>query len=258
MDTHSAMQIFHPLFLLDERGRHPEPMTVIGLEDVVSGRFRVNPDVAGAIAGGDLPLLERHLLHYCRRLSREGRYRLMVWPYHAMLGGIGHALVPAVEEAIFFHGIARASQASFEVKGWNPLTENYSVLSPEVLEGADGNPIGERNERLVDELLRYDAVIVAGEAKSHCVIWTLFDLLSVIRKRDPALAGRVYLLEDCTSPVVARGVVDFTSDADRAFSELEEAGMHRVRADEPMDGWPSFPKGGAPVGAERGASAGGF
>ena len=33
-----------------------------------------------------------------------------------MLGGIGHALVSAVEEAIFFHNIARHSQTEFKIK----------------------------------------------------------------------------------------------------------------------------------------------
>jgi nicotinamidase-related amidase len=243
MDTHSAFQIFHPAFLLDERGRPPAPMTAISLEDVESGRFRVNPEAAGAIARGDAAFLDRHLRHYCRLLSRDGKYRLMVWPYHAMLGGIGHSLVPAVDEAVFFHTIARESQASFELKGASPLTENYSALRPEVLEDEEGNPLAPRNDALLEKLLSYDALLVAGQAKSHCVSWTLSDLLEEIRRRDPALAGRIYLLEDCTSSVVVPGVADFTEDAERAFREFEASGMHRVRASEPMDTWPGFPSG---------------
>ena len=53
---------------------------------------------------------EDDLLHYVRSLEHESSFRLTVWPYHAMLGGIGHALVSAVEEAVFFHEIARASR----------------------------------------------------------------------------------------------------------------------------------------------------
>jgi nicotinamidase-related amidase len=244
MDTHSAFQIFHPAFLLDEEGRSPAPMTAISLEDVESGRFRVNPEASSALAFGDAAFLDRHLLHYCRLLSREGKYRLMVWPYHAILGGIGHALVSAVEEAIFFHTIARESQASFEIKGASPLTENYSALRPEVQEDEGGKPIAPRNDALLEKLLSYDALVVAGEAKSHCVSWTVSDLLAEIRRRDPGLAGKVYLLEDCTSSVVVPGVADFTEDAERAFSEFEAAGMHRVRASEPMDTWRGFPLGG--------------
>jgi len=243
MDTHSAFQIFHPAFLLDEEGRHPAPMTAISLEDVESGRFRVNPKAAGALARGDSAFLDRHLLHYCRLLSRDGKYRLMVWPYHAILGGIGHALVPAVEEAVFFHTIARESQASFELKGASPLTENYSALRPEVLEDEEGNEIAPRNDALLEKLLSYDALIVAGQAKSHCVSWTVSDLLEEIRRRNVDLARRVYLLEDCMSSVVVSGVADFTEDAERAFREFEASGMHRVRASDPVDTWPGFPGG---------------
>ncbi len=244
LDTHSAFQIFHPSFLLDEDGRHPAPMTAISLEDVESGRFRVNPETAGAIETGDAAFLDRHLLHYCRALSRDGKYRLMVWPYHSILGGIGHALVSAVEEAIFFHTIARGSQAAFELKGASPLTENYSALRPEVLEDEAGNEIALRNDALLEKLLSYDALIVAGQAKSHCVSWTLSDLLAEIRRRNPDLARRVYILEDCMSPVVAPGVVDFTEDAERTFRELEASGMRRVRAADPIETWPGFPEGG--------------
>jgi nicotinamidase-related amidase len=243
LDTHTAFQIFHPAFLLDENGQPPAPMTAISLEDVEFGRFRVNPRTSSAIAAGDAARLDRYLLHYCRRLSRGGKYRLMIWPYHAILGGIGHALVSAVEEAIFFHTLARASQASFEQKGSIPLTENYSVLSPEVLEDEEGIAIATRNEALFEKLLSYDALVVAGQAKSHCVSWTLSDLLAEIRRRDPELARKVYLLEDCTSPVVVPGVVDFTEDADRVFDELEAAGMHRVRSTDPIETWPGFPEG---------------
>jgi nicotinamidase-related amidase len=157
-----------------------------------------------------------------------------------MLGGIGHSLVPAVEEAIFFHTIARASQPAFEVKGENPLTEHYSMLGPEVTTGPDGETIAGKNERLIRELLGFDAVIVAGQAKSHCVAWTIDDLLEGDDERERALAPRTYLLEDCTSPVVVPGI-DYTDEADAAFERFASAGMHVVRSTEPIESWPGIP-----------------
>lgn len=234
-DTHEALQIFHSVFLVDDAGNHPVPMTAISLEDVESGRWKVNPRVSE-----ELGVDQDYLIHYCRSLSRDGLYSLMVWPYHAMLGGVGHALVSAVEEALFFHNIVRASQTRFEVKGDHPLTENYSVLRPEVLDDAAGEELVGLNGELVDELLGYDALIVAGQAKSHCVAWTVADLLTEIRARDPALAEKVYLLEDCSSPVVVPGVVDFTDRADAAYRDFESAGMHRVRSTTPLDSWDGF------------------
>ena len=136
LDTHTAMQIFHSVFLVDDAGNHPEPMTAVSLEDVESGRWKVNPRVSV-----ELGVDQAYLIHYCRSLSRYGLYALMVWPYHAMLGGVGHALVSAVEEALFFHNMVRSSQTSFEVKGVHPLTENYSVLRPEVLHDARGEKL---------------------------------------------------------------------------------------------------------------------
>ena len=238
MDTHTAMQIFHPIFWIDEAGKHPQPAaTSINLEDVEKGIWKVNPAVAYSIAGGNFAALEKHALHYVTKLSENGKFPLTIWPYHSMLGGIGHALVSAVEEAIFFHSMARNSQALFEIKGGNPLTENYSVLQPEVLDGCDGKPIAEKNAAFIDKLLEFDAVIIAGQAKSHCVAWTIDDLLTEIVARDSKLARKVYLLEDCTSPVVVPGVVDFTEPADAAFLRFAQAGMNVVKSTQPIDTW---------------------
>jgi nicotinamidase-related amidase len=235
LDTHHAMQVFHAIWLVDEHGNHPGPYTLVSAEDVDAGRFRVNPAVAEALAL-DPGYAERHLAYYTRRLAQGGKYDLTIWPYHAMLGSIGHALVSSVEEAIFFHTIARSSQPGFQVKGDNPLTEHYSVLGPEVTEGPDGDRLGAKNRKLIDKLLTFDAVVVAGQAKSHCLAWTVDDLLDDddVRER---LAARTYLLEDCTSPVVVPGAIDYTDEADAAFTRYAAAGMHVVRSTDQIETW---------------------
>ena len=244
LDTHRAMQIFHPAWLVDAAGRHPAPYTLVSAEDVERGAWRFNPALAESL-GRDQEFANAHLRHYVRLLAEGGKYALTVWPYHAMLGGIGHALVPAVEEAVFFHTIARASQPAFEVKGTNPLTEHYSALGPEVTEGPDGEPIAERDRTLVERLLGFDAVLVAGQAKSHCVAWTIEDLLHDVCAGDSRLAERVYLLEDCTSAVVVPGVVDYTDEAEAAFRRFGAAGMHVVRSTDPIDRWLGPARNGA-------------
>jgi nicotinamidase-related amidase len=237
LDTHHAMQVFHAIWLVDEHGDHPAPYTLVSADDVASGRWRVNPAVAETLGLG-LDYAERHLAHYTRRLAEGGKYDLTIWPYHAMLGGIGHALVSAVEEAVFFHGIARHSRPEFQVKGDNPLTEHYSMLGPEVTEGPDGERLAVKDTELIDTLLAFDAVVVAGQAKSHCVAWTIDDLLEGDHMR--RLAERTYLLEDCTSPVVVPGVVDYTEEADAAFERYEAAGLHVVRSTDPIERWPGL------------------
>jgi nicotinamidase-related amidase len=236
LDTHQATQIFHSVWLVDENGAHPEPYTLVSAEEAAAGRWRVDTAAAEGL-GLDPDYAQRQLAAYTRALEESGKYQLTIWPYHALLGGIGHALVPAVEEAVFFHGIARRSQPTFEQKGHSPLTEHYSVLGPEVTRGPDGEPLGDRNLRLLVKLFAFDAVVIAGQAKSHCVAWTIDDLLD---SPYPGLAEKVYLLEDCTSPVVVPGVTDYTDEANDAFARFAEAGMHVVRSTDPIDTWPGI------------------
>ncbi|NJO40474.1 MAG: isochorismatase [Cyanobacteria bacterium CRU_2_1] len=235
MDTHTAAQIFHSVFWVNNAGEHPSAMTMISLDDVEQGIWKANPAIAISL-NQDVEHLQAYALHYVRKLNQDGKYPLTIWPYHSMLGGIGHAIVSAVEEACFFHSIARSSQTLFELKGNNPLTENYSVLKPEVLEDQEQQAIAHKNMAFIQQLLSFDAILIAGQAKSHCVAWTIDDLLAEIQTTDPSLAQKVYLLEDCTSPVVVPGVVDFTDQADAAFQQFAKAGMQVVRSTEPMEG----------------------
>jgi nicotinamidase-related amidase len=227
LDTHHLYQIFHPIFWIDEQGEHPTPaVTTISPADVKSGKWRVNPEFSTESPDQ----LQAYALHYVQQLSDGGKYPLLIWPYHAMLGGIGHALVPAVEEAIFFHGIARSSQASFSIKGDRTLTENYSALAPEVFTNQFGDRIASKNDSLIQYLLSSDKLIIAGQAQSHCVAWTVNDLLMEINEIDPALAKKVYLLADCTSPVVMPEIVDYTAQANAAYQRFAAAGMNIVRS----------------------------
>ena len=238
LDSHRATQIFHPVWLIDEEGRHPDPYTLITAEDARTGRWRINP-AAVESTGIDPEYAQQQLLDYTRKLEESGKYTLTIWPYHAMLGGVGHALVSAVEEAIFFHTIARSSQPAFQVKGDNPLTEHYSMFGPEIMDGPDGTAIAGKNDLLIEQLHTYDAIVVAGQAKSHCVAWTIDDLLEGDDERVPALAPRTYLLEDCTSPVVVPGF-DYTEQANAAFERFAAAGMHVVASTEPIETWPGI------------------
>ena len=122
------------------------------------------------------------------------------------------------------------------------MTEHYSVLGAEVSQGPDGEPLADPNQLLVEELVEFDSVIVAGQAKSHCVAWTVADFLDNPLVDESGFAGNVYLLEDCTSPVVVPGVADFTESADEVFRQFEQKGVHLVESTTPMDKWPDLIK----------------
>jgi nicotinamidase-related amidase len=226
LDTHRVFQIFHPAWWIDDDGKHPAPFTAISLADVRQGRWRPIAHPA-------------ECLEYVKQLEKTGKYTLVVWPYHTLLGGVSHALVPALMEASMFHALVRQAQTHFETKGTHAMTESYSVLAPEVRE-LGGKSVGTFNAAFFRMLMDFDRVYVFGQAKSHCVLSTLRDMQEHIQSTDPSLMEKIYLLEDATSPVPAPALdplppeLDFPRVADRAFDALRAAGMHLVTTRDPI------------------------
>lgn len=243
MDTHFAYQIFFPSFWLDRDDRPLGPHREITSDEVGSGAVKPNPIVAKWLCNGNYAWLLKQVRYYCGELEKAGKYKLYLWPAHCLLGSDGHALVGVVHEARMFHSFARGAQSWVEVKGGNPLTENYSVLRPEVLTRHDGQPLAQRNTLFLKTLLTSDAVVIAGQAASHCVKSSIDDLLGEIVAQDPALARKVYVLTDCMSAVTVpdgKGgfAVDFTPQAESALKRFADAGMQLVRSTDPIESWP--------------------
>lgn len=236
LDTHRSAQVFHPLFFVGSNGQHPAPYSDIHHHDLTSGKWRFNPALASRL-GISAQFGQDQVLDYTKKLEAKGKYALTIWPYHAMLGGIGHALSSSVEEAAFYHSMLRGANFDLRIKGENSFTENYSALSPEVVQGLNNTTLGVEDDAIFTQLRRSDRMVIAGQAKSHCVAWTVEDLLLQINHADKELAKKVYLLEDCTSPVVVPGVVDHSAAADTAFERFASAGMHIVRSTTPMEEW---------------------
>jgi len=227
LDTHRTHQIFHPAWWRDTEGRPPEPMTVIHPEDVESGRWIPNGDPGLA-------------LDYVTKLEATGRYVLTIWPYHGLLGGVSHALMPSVMEAAVFHAGYWDRSPETVTKGGHEMSEHFSIFRPEV-EEIGGQTIGGFDEALLARLLTYDRIYVFGQAKSHCVLSTLRDLKERLEPRQPEALSKFHLLEDCTSPVPPPPLdplpeaLDFPAVAERAFDDFEAAGMVRIRSDAPVD-----------------------
>ncbi|MFN0251943.1 MAG: nicotinamidase [Kofleriaceae bacterium] len=245
LDTHLAYQIFFPSFWLDKGDAPLAPYRVVTSEQIQAGEVRPNPAMAKWLCGGNYTWLCKQALHYTKELEKAGKYQLYLWPPHCLLGSDGHALAGIIHEARLFHAFARTSQSNVEVKGGNPLTENYSVLRPEVLSRFDGAALAQRNTQFVSTLLAADAVIIAGQAASHCVKSTIDDLLDEIAAQDMSLAKKVYLVTDCMSAVTVPDgnggfVADFTPQADQALAKFANAGMNLVRSTDPISSWPGI------------------
>ncbi len=217
LDSHVPIQIFFPTWWSSPDGKHPEPYTVIRSEDVRAGRWRslYQPEWSAA---------------YCARLEADAKKELMIWPYHTLIGTPGHALTPALYEAIAYHTAARQAQPIFLQKGSIPETEHYSVLEAEVK--VPGKPQGDLNKDFIKTLIDYDRIYIAGQAKSHCVLETV---TSIMRYFDgqPDVIGKFRILQDCMSSV-AHPTIDFDALARQAFAEYERRGLKLVTSSDPV------------------------
>lgn len=209
LDSHFSTQIFYPGWWADADGHHPDAMTPISAEDVDQGRWQptLEPDWSR---------------HYVHELERRAKKTLMIWPYHTMLGTIGHAITPALYEAITFHAEARQSEIAHLVKGRIAKTEYYSLLEPEVK--VPGAPGGTLNSAFLDRMATYDRIYIAGQAKSHCVLESITSIANY-QGYQPGLLEKVYLLEDTTS-AVAHPEIDFDAMANEQFAAFVGKGLN--------------------------------
>lgn len=183
LDSHQRLDISHPLWFVDERGRHPDPFTVITAADVERGAWRARDEVA------------EYTLSYLQTLEARQRYPHLIWPEHCLIGSEGHAVYPEVQEAL--HTWAnRPARVDYIHKGQNPRTEHFSAVEAEVPDPDD--PSTQVNEPLMKRLMESDQVWVAGWARSHCVGNTLYDLFRI---GGEALARKTILVSDAMSDV---------------------------------------------------------
>lgn len=244
LDSHHPYQIFSPAFWLDEEGNAPAPHQEVTLADLRAGRFRPNPAVAHWVTDRDEAWLQRQVEYYCEQLEKTGHYKLYLWPPHCIVGSEGHTLAGVIHEARLFHAYARVSPAPIMIKGELPLTEYYSAIRPEVMTTFDGRTIAHPNTAFLEALAGADAVILAGQAASHCVRTTANDLLTFL---DEASRRKLYLLRDCMTPIAVPEpgkpgsfIFDFTPQTDAALQRFAEAGMNIVESTTPIAEWPGL------------------
>ncbi len=204
LDSHRKVDVSHPLWFRDSRGKHPAPFTSISADDLRDGRWSTT-----------VPTTWDRTLAYLDALSSSGRYPHTVWPEHCLIGSEGHAVVSDLFES-FQEWAARFAMVDYVTKGSNPWTEHFSAVQAEVPDPDD--PSTQTNLRLIHTLEEADAVLLAGEASSHCLANTVRDIVTAFG--DPAMVRKLHLLVDATSPVPG-----FESYADDFLRDMRALGM---------------------------------
>ena len=210
LDTHYPQQIFFPCWWENDSKENPEPFTIITAKDVYSGKWK--------------PLYEESWsVVYLESLEKLGRNKLVVWPYHTLIGTEGHNMDPMLYHRVMIHSVRRQSQPEWIIKGNTVISEFYSIFEPEVRSPLDSAGY---NFELADGLNNtYDKIYVSGQAKSHCVLESLRSMTP--GKAAPELISKVHLLKDTTSSVVMDGV-DFDKNAENEIKAFQSMGMKVV------------------------------
>lgn len=186
LDSHPSVAIERPTFWARGDGRPVTAFTQITHAQVAAGEYAPN-DAS----------LRPKVLAYLQTLEAQGRYKLVVWPVHCVIGAWGHNIQGDVLEAVG-EWESQVQRGAFKVlKGQNPLTEQYSAVRAEVPSLDD--PRTQTNHQLIEKCRPGSGLLfVTGEAASHCVAATLDHLFEAFSDQE---IRRVVLLEDCMSPV---------------------------------------------------------
>ena len=208
LDSHHKLDIAHPLFWKDQTGRHPDPFTIIKPQDMCDGVWTTT-----------VPGFFRRTLEYLKVLKTSHRYDHCIWPEHCLIGTPGHNVYGPLQQTLMAWEDDQIGVVDYVTKGSNLFTEHFSVIQAEVPDPSD--PTTQVNMVLMDYLENCDLLAVAGEAGSHCVANTLFDIKNNFK--DQASIKKIVLLTDAVSPVT--GVIDFTPLQDRMIQEMTAMGM---------------------------------
>ncbi|NVO06122.1 MAG: cysteine hydrolase [Rhodoferax sp.] len=186
LDSHASVGVERTSFWRDAQGQAVAPFTLITAADVLAGTYA--PRHAAQHA---------QVLHYLRALEAGGQRQLIVWPVHCVTGTWGHNLHSGLAEAIAQWEAHSGRICNKVLKGQHPLTEQYSAFRAEVPRADDVRT--QLNRPLLQQLAAPSgALLVAGEALSHCVAASVDDLMAEL---PPARLQSTVLLTDCMSPV---------------------------------------------------------
>lgn len=214
LDSHQAMDVAHPPFWKDSKGKSPDPFTTITNADIKSGKWLPFSQ--------DKEIMDK-MLAYTSALETGGRYPLMIWPIHCLIGSSGAAVYPPIMDALTKLAIETGSTIDYVIKGSNIWTEHYSAIRAEVPDPDDQQNTG-LNTRLIQRLLECDEIAVAGEAGSHCVANTVRDIATAFG--DDSYIKKIVLLEGCYSPVPTPDGIKMQADF---LKEMIRRGMRNIK-----------------------------
>lgn len=211
MDMRYKLHISHPGWWINDDGFHPQPNTRITSTDVESGKYTPNPKLTLSISDvmfdnkylkkndmlddeDEQVNLYNYAIKYLQRLEQSERFNHTIWAGHCLVGTQGSNMHPLVMQALLAWTEETGRSVEWLNKGHDQLTEQMSILRADVVLSKETD----YNFEFLSSLLLSERLLVAGQAKSHAVNWSLRDILEWWPDED---RSRIVLLQDATSPI---------------------------------------------------------
>lgn len=210
LDSHLKNDISHSSWWKDHTGALVKPFTLISSEDIKEGKYvpRIDP---------------KRSLKYVEDLEKNGEFKHCIWTDHCLIGSEGQALMPIFMEALNNWSQKNLGWVNFINKGANPYTEHFGIFRANVPMVEDPNT--QVNQGLFQHLNTFDVLYLGGQARTHCDINSLKQLLEIA----PQLAPKIVVLEDCMSDVLGLPT-DFYVHVDNLYNDAKSKGVQFAKS----------------------------
>jgi len=209
LDSHHFIDIAHPIFWMDSKGASPGPFTIITADEVRNGIWTTTN-----------PQFKERATSYVETLEANKRYPLCIWPPHCLIGSWGYMVIPELFETLV-EWEKQFAMVDYVTKGSNFWTEHYSAVQADVPDPED--PDTHLNMRIIETLQEADIILLAGEARSHCLANTVIDIADNFGEEN---IKKMILLQDATTDVAdPPGTTMFTDMGEGFVSSMMARGM---------------------------------
>lgn len=181
LDTHFFFHVFSGCCWKDKDGNFVKPYTEITKAAYDAGEYYpvMYPDV---------------FRDYLPGLESNSKKKLMIWTLHCLEYTKGWLPEQELVKMMYFHEAARRVRPYGVQKGKSPFSEMYGIFKEEYAKGGASKVNVELTKKIAD----FDRILIAGQAKSHCVLESLKQFLEVYSDK-PEITSKVYFLMDCCS-----------------------------------------------------------
>lgn len=232
MDWHSTNHIFFPSAWVygkdcigadgnqHKAGEPVVPNTVITMEGIKAGDFEtVLPNKNKALT---------YVKNVDKSKQNSGNNtpdELRIWNYHTQANTWGASLEGELNKIVTYHTIVRGCNPMYYYKGQDQYSEQYGAIE------AEYSP--ENKVRLDILNILEDPQLVrlyfAGQAKSHCALRTLWQIVKYYANR-PEILNKIWVLEDCMSCIPG-----FEAATEEKMEEMRQMGVHFIKSTEVTD-----------------------